>query len=212
MPDQHGHPSTPTATTASATTPTAATTATPTAATTAATEAPAPATTPTAATTSATSTASTATTTTTPAAIVTTLATLALAAAVLPSNSRSSPDILSTKDVNSSSRSAGGGKEGGGTPLKQGGITTSTAVSLVRQVGMDTSNPLPLACPFSITLEDYFGTPISGVYACVKAIVMNIPAETATKPKVLGLQKFMAALVGATLPGDYLASTFTLVQ
>ncbi|CAI7869243.1 unnamed protein product, partial [Closterium sp. NIES-53] len=114
--------SNPIATTAAATTPTAATTATPTptAATTAATEAPTPATTPTAATTSATSTASTASTTTTPAATATTLATLALATAALPTKSRSSPDILSTKDGNSSSRSVGGGKGGGGTPLKEG--------------------------------------------------------------------------------------------
>ncbi|CAI7757747.1 unnamed protein product [Closterium sp. NIES-53] len=99
--------STLTATTAAATTPTAATTAT-----TAAIESPTPATTPTA-----TSTASTAST---PAATATTLASLALAAAALPTKSRSSPDVLSTKDVNSSSRSVGGGKGGGGTPLKEG--------------------------------------------------------------------------------------------
>ncbi|CAI7886643.1 unnamed protein product [Closterium sp. NIES-54] len=117
-----GYNSTPTATTAAATTPTATTTATPTptAATTAATKAPTPATTPTAATTSVTSTASIASTTTTPAATATTLATLALTAAALPTKSRSSPDILSTKDVNSSSRSVGGGKGGGGTPFKEG--------------------------------------------------------------------------------------------
>ncbi|CAI7860344.1 unnamed protein product [Closterium sp. NIES-53] len=108
--------STPTAITAAATTPTAATT-TPTAATTAATEAPTPATTPTA--TSATSTASTTFTTTTPAATSTTLASLALAAAVLLTRSRSSPDLCNTKDVNSSNRSVGGGKGGGGTPLKE---------------------------------------------------------------------------------------------
>ncbi|CAI7906356.1 unnamed protein product, partial [Closterium sp. NIES-54] len=73
---------------AAATTPTAATTATttPTVATTAATKAPTPATTPTV--TSATSTASTTSTTTTPAA--TTLASLALAAAALPTRSKSS--------------------------------------------------------------------------------------------------------------------------
>ncbi|CAI7764606.1 unnamed protein product [Closterium sp. NIES-54] len=112
--------STPTATTAAATTPTSATTATttPTAATTAATEAPTPATTPTV--TSATSTASTASTTTTPTATSTTLASLALAATALPTKSRSSPDVLITKDVNSSSRSVGGGKGGGETPLKEG--------------------------------------------------------------------------------------------
>ncbi|CAI7903015.1 unnamed protein product [Closterium sp. NIES-53] len=119
--------STPTATTAAATTPTAATTTTPTAATTATTEAPSPATTPTAATTSATSTASTASTTTTTAATATTPATLALAAAALPTKSRSSPDILSTKDVNSSSRSVGGGKGGGGTPLKERRARSATS-------------------------------------------------------------------------------------
>ncbi|CAI7758771.1 unnamed protein product, partial [Closterium sp. NIES-53] len=121
--------STPTATTAVATTPAAATTATPTplAATTAATEAPTPATTPTTATTSATSTASTASTTTTPAAIATTLATLAFAAAVLPTKSRSSLDILSTKDVNSRSRIVGGGKGGWGTPLKEGCARSATS-------------------------------------------------------------------------------------
>ncbi|CAI7813510.1 unnamed protein product, partial [Closterium sp. NIES-53] len=112
--------STPTATTTAATTLTAATTATttPTAATTAATEAPTPATTPTA--NSATSTASTASTTTTPAATSTTLASLALAAAALPTRSISSLDVLSTKDVNNSSRSVGGGMGGGGTLLKEG--------------------------------------------------------------------------------------------
>ncbi|CAI7763294.1 unnamed protein product [Closterium sp. NIES-54] len=119
--------STPTATTAAATTPTVATTATttPTAATTAALEAPTPATTPTA--TSATSTASTASTTTNPAATATTLATLALAATALPTKSRSSPDLLSTKDVNSSSRSVGGGKGGGVTPLKEGRARSATS-------------------------------------------------------------------------------------
>ncbi|CAI7905144.1 unnamed protein product [Closterium sp. NIES-53] len=116
--------STPTATTAAATTPTATTTATttPTAATTAATEAPTPATTLTV--TSATSTASTASTTTTPAATSTTLA---LAAAALPTRIRSSPDVLSTKDVNSSSRIVGGGKGGGGTPLKEGCARSATS-------------------------------------------------------------------------------------
>ncbi|CAI7853703.1 unnamed protein product, partial [Closterium sp. NIES-54] len=116
-----------TATTAAATTPIAATTATttPTAATTAATEAPTLATSPTA--TSATSTASTASTTTTPAAPSTTLASLALAATALPTRSRSSPDLLSTKDVNSSSRSVGGGKGGGGTPLIEGCARSATS-------------------------------------------------------------------------------------
>ncbi|CAI7841200.1 unnamed protein product [Closterium sp. NIES-53] len=119
--------STPIATTAAATTPTAATTSTttPTATTTAATEAPTPATTPT--TTSATSTASTASTTTTPVATSTTLASLALAAAALPTRSRSSPDVFSTKDVNSSSRSVGGGKGGGGTPIKEGCARSATS-------------------------------------------------------------------------------------
>ncbi|CAI7757978.1 unnamed protein product [Closterium sp. NIES-54] len=112
--------------TPTATTPTATTTTTPTAATTAATEAPTPAT-PTATTTSATSTTSTAATTTTPGATATTPATLSLAAAALPTNSRSSPDILSTKDVNSNSRGVGGGKGGGGTPLKEGRARSATS-------------------------------------------------------------------------------------
>ncbi|CAI7837215.1 unnamed protein product [Closterium sp. NIES-53] len=112
--------------TPAATTPTAATTSTPNAATIAATKAPTPATTPTTATTSTTSTASTAAPTTTPAATSTTLATLALAAATLPT-SRSSPDILSTKDVNSSSRGVGGGKGGGGAPLKEGRARSATS-------------------------------------------------------------------------------------
>ncbi|CAI7879540.1 unnamed protein product [Closterium sp. NIES-54] len=101
--------STPTATTAAATTPTAVTTATPTpsGATTTATEAPTPATTPSAATTSATSNAPIAyTTTTTPATTATTLATLALADAALPTKSRSSPIILSTKDIEPSGENA----------------------------------------------------------------------------------------------------------
>ncbi|CAI7923181.1 unnamed protein product [Closterium sp. NIES-53] len=100
---------------------------TPTAATTAATEAPTPATTPTTATASSTSTASTASTTTTPAATATTPATLALAAVALRTKSRSSPDNLSTKDVNSSSRSVGGGKGGGETPLKEGCARSATS-------------------------------------------------------------------------------------
>ncbi|CAI7902084.1 unnamed protein product [Closterium sp. NIES-53] len=83
--------------------------------------------TPTAATTSATSTASTAVTTTTPAATATTLATLALSAAALLTKSRSSPGILSTKDVSSSCRSVGGGKGGGGTPLKEGCARSATS-------------------------------------------------------------------------------------
>ncbi|CAI7871721.1 unnamed protein product [Closterium sp. NIES-54] len=109
-----------------ATTPTAATTATPTAATTAATKAPTPTTTPTAATTSTTSTTSTAAPISTPAATSTTPTTLALAAATLPT-SRRSPDILSTKDVNCSSRGVGGSKGGGGTPLKEGCARSATS-------------------------------------------------------------------------------------
>ncbi|CAI7806981.1 unnamed protein product [Closterium sp. NIES-54] len=109
-----------TTTTAAATTPSAVTTTTttPTAATTTATDAPSPATTPTP--TSATSTGTTASTTTTPAPTSTTLASLAYAVAALPTRSRSSPDLLSTKDVNSSNKSVGGGKGEGGTPLKEG--------------------------------------------------------------------------------------------
>ncbi|CAI7863286.1 unnamed protein product [Closterium sp. NIES-53] len=122
LPSEQLHPD---PTTATATTPFAATT-TPTAATTTATEAPTPATTPTA--TSATSTASTPSTTTTPAATSTTLASLALAAAALPTRSRSSPDLLNTKDVNSSSsRSVGGGKGGEETPLKEGCARSATS-------------------------------------------------------------------------------------
>ncbi|CAI7841788.1 unnamed protein product [Closterium sp. NIES-53] len=114
MSDQHGHPPT-------ATTPIAAATATPTVAATAATKAPTPATTPTTA-----STTSTAAPTTTSTATTTTPATLALAAAALPT-SRSSTDILSTKDVNSTSRGVGGGKWGGGTPLKEGCARSATS-------------------------------------------------------------------------------------
>ncbi|CAI7826193.1 unnamed protein product, partial [Closterium sp. NIES-54] len=91
------------------------------------TKAPAPATTPTAATTSATSTTSTAITTTTPAATATTPVTLALAVAALPTNIRSSPDILSTKDVNRNSQIVGGGKGGGGTPLKEWRARSATS-------------------------------------------------------------------------------------
>ncbi|CAI7864237.1 unnamed protein product [Closterium sp. NIES-54] len=113
--------------TPTATTPTAATSASPTASTTTATKAPTLAATPTTSTTSATSTTSTAATTTTPAATATTRATLALAAAALPTNSRSNLDILSTKDVNSSSKGVGGGKGGGGKPLKEGRARSATS-------------------------------------------------------------------------------------
>ncbi|CAI7911943.1 unnamed protein product [Closterium sp. NIES-54] len=89
-----------------ATSPTAATAATPTAASTAATRAPTPSTSPTAATTS------TAAPTTTPAATSTTsAATLALSAVALRT-SRSSPDVLSNRDVCSNSRGVGGFRAG----------------------------------------------------------------------------------------------------
>ncbi|CAI7862319.1 unnamed protein product [Closterium sp. NIES-54] len=108
-----------------ATSPTASNAATPTAASTAATRAPTPATSPTAATTSTASATSTAAPTTAPAATSTTTAatsttpaTLALAAAALRT-SRSSSDVLSNRDVCSSSRGIGGGKGGGGAPLKE---------------------------------------------------------------------------------------------
>ncbi|CAI7888948.1 unnamed protein product, partial [Closterium sp. NIES-53] len=144
-----------------ATTPTSATTATPTptAATTAATEAPTPATTPTAATTSATSTASTASTTSTPAATATTLATLALAVAALPTKSRSSPDILSTKDVNCSSRSVRGGKGGRGKPLKEGCAKNATSSTY--------SNYASLSC--KEVLLDQVNSEVCGV-KCEKVV------------------------------------------
>ncbi|CAI7765932.1 unnamed protein product [Closterium sp. NIES-53] len=100
-----------------ATTPTAATTATPTAATTAATKSPTPATTPTFATTSTASTTSIAAPTTTPDATATTPATLALGAAALPT-SRSSADILSTKDINSCSRGGFPSRNSAGTAAR----------------------------------------------------------------------------------------------
>ncbi|CAI7791801.1 unnamed protein product [Closterium sp. NIES-54] len=110
-----------------ATCPAAATAATPTAASTAATRAPTPATSPNTATTSIASTTSTAAPTTTPAATSTTPATFALAAAALRA-SRSSPDVLSTRDVrSSSSRGVGGGKGGGGPPLKEGRAWSATS-------------------------------------------------------------------------------------
>ncbi|CAI7879858.1 unnamed protein product [Closterium sp. NIES-54] len=110
-----------------ATSPTASTAATPTAASTAATRAPTPATTPTAATTStAAPTTTPAATFTTTAATSTTLATLSLAAAALRT-SRSSPDILSNRDVSSSNRGVGEGKGGGGAPLKEGRARIATS-------------------------------------------------------------------------------------
>ncbi|CAI7899771.1 unnamed protein product, partial [Closterium sp. NIES-53] len=110
-----------------ATSPTAATATTPTAASTAATRAPTPSTSPTAPTTStAAPTTTLAATSTTAAATSTTLATLALAAAALHT-SRSSPGVLSNRDVCSSSRGVGGGKGGGGTPLKEGRASSATS-------------------------------------------------------------------------------------
>ncbi|CAI7735772.1 unnamed protein product [Closterium sp. NIES-53] len=116
----------PTATTAAATTPTAATTTatTRTATTTATTDAPTPTTTPT--TTAATSTAYTASTTASTSATPTTPGSLALAAAAPPTRSRRSSDLLSTKEVNYSSRSDRGDKGGGGTPLKKGSARSAT--------------------------------------------------------------------------------------
>ncbi|CAI7803044.1 unnamed protein product, partial [Closterium sp. NIES-53] len=106
--------------------PTASTAATPSAASTANTRASTSATGTTAATTSTASTSSTAAPTTTPtatstttAASSTTPATLALAVAALRT-SRSSTDVLRNRDVCSSSRGEGGGKGGGGAPLKEG--------------------------------------------------------------------------------------------
>ncbi|CAI7869436.1 unnamed protein product [Closterium sp. NIES-54] len=106
--------------------PTGSTAATPSAASTASTRASTAATSPTAATTSTASTSSTAAPTTAPTATSTTTAatstnpaTLALAVAALRT-SRSSTDVLRNRDVCSSSRGEGGGKGGGGAPLKEG--------------------------------------------------------------------------------------------
>ncbi|CAI7756785.1 unnamed protein product [Closterium sp. NIES-54] len=106
--------------------PTASTAATPSAASTAATRASTVATSPTAATTSTASTSSTAAATTAPtatstttAASSTTPATLALAVAALHSK-RSSTNVLRNRHACSSSRGEGGGKGGGGAPLKEG--------------------------------------------------------------------------------------------
>ncbi|CAI7856682.1 unnamed protein product [Closterium sp. NIES-53] len=125
--DQHGHPTKTPSSSPTATNPTAATAATPTAASTAATRAPTPSTSPTAATTTtAAPTTTPAATSTTAAATSTTLATLALAAATLRT-SRSSPDVLSNRDVCSSSRGVGWGKGGGGAPLKEGRALSATS-------------------------------------------------------------------------------------
>ncbi|CAI7792817.1 unnamed protein product, partial [Closterium sp. NIES-53] len=103
-----------------ATSPTAATAVTATAASTAATRTPTPSTSPTAAITptAAPTTSPTATSSTT-AATSTTPATLALAGATL-CTSISSPNVLGNRDISSSSRGVGGGKGGGGAPLKEG--------------------------------------------------------------------------------------------
>ncbi|CAI7760809.1 unnamed protein product [Closterium sp. NIES-54] len=115
------------------TSPTVSTAATPSTASTAATRAPTAATSPTAATTSTTSTTSTAAPTTAPTATsATTTATsttptiLALAAAALHT-SRSSTNVLRNRDVCSSSRGEGGGKGGGGAPLKEGRARSATS-------------------------------------------------------------------------------------
>ncbi|CAI7903124.1 unnamed protein product [Closterium sp. NIES-54] len=99
---------------------------TPSAASIAATRASTSATGPTTATTSTASTSSTAAPTTTPTATSTTTAassttpsTLALPVAALRT-SRSSTNVLRNRDVCSSSRGEGGGKGGGGAPLKEG--------------------------------------------------------------------------------------------
>ncbi|CAI7844150.1 unnamed protein product, partial [Closterium sp. NIES-53] len=83
------------------------------------------------------------------------------------------------------------------------GVNTNSKVSLVGQVGADKSAPLALACPFASNIK--------GVFTCSKTVDVKIPAGSATTPGVLGLQKFMAALVGATMSGDNLAATFTLI-
>ncbi|CAI7810283.1 unnamed protein product [Closterium sp. NIES-53] len=102
-----------TAVAASTTSATAATTST------AATNVPTPSTTPTStATSSASSTAS-------PAAPSTTLAPLALAVAASPTRGRRNFDLLSAKEVDSSSRSNRGEKGDRGTPLKEGGVTVA---------------------------------------------------------------------------------------
>ncbi|CAI7795600.1 unnamed protein product [Closterium sp. NIES-54] len=88
----------------------------------AATEAPTPGTTPTStATPSTSSTASAAA----PAVPSSTLAPLALAVGAPPTGSRRSPNLLSTKEVDSCSRSNRGEKGGRGTPLKERGATVT---------------------------------------------------------------------------------------
>ncbi|CAI7734632.1 unnamed protein product [Closterium sp. NIES-53] len=119
------------------TTPTAATTATPTAASFAAAKAP----TPTTATTSTASTTSTAAPTTTPTATATTPATLALVAAALPT-SRSSPDVLSTKDLDllaaeTSVVAVGAARGTLGTPFFEGCSPSSLSLSYASAAAVD---------------------------------------------------------------------------
>ncbi|CAI7815162.1 unnamed protein product [Closterium sp. NIES-53] len=99
---------------------------------------PAPSTTPTAPTTPSTSTAATAsssssttsTKTATPTSPTTPiLAPLALAALAPPSRSRRITNLLSTKEVDSSSRGNRGHEQGGGTPLEDGGEGSATGGS-----------------------------------------------------------------------------------
>ncbi|CAI7895107.1 unnamed protein product [Closterium sp. NIES-53] len=85
----------------------------------------APATSPAAAATTATATATTSPTTASPAVSATSLAPFALAAAV-PARSRRSPDLLSTKEVYSSSRGDRGKKGGRRAPLKERGTGVTT--------------------------------------------------------------------------------------
>ncbi|CAI5953968.1 unnamed protein product [Closterium sp. NIES-64] len=107
----------------------AASTATPTTASAPATSPAAAATTPTAATSpssrATTPPAATAPSTASPAITATTLALFALAVAA-PARSRRSPDLLSTKDVDSSSRGDRGKKGGRRTPLKERGTGVAT--------------------------------------------------------------------------------------
>ncbi|CAI7840886.1 unnamed protein product [Closterium sp. NIES-53] len=105
-----------TSTTAAATSTTAAAAST---TSTAATEAPTPGTTP-------TSTATPSASSTAPAIPCTTLAPLALAVAAPPTRSRRSPDLLSTNEVDSSSRSNRGEKGDRGTPLNERGARVAT--------------------------------------------------------------------------------------
>ncbi|CAI7762578.1 unnamed protein product, partial [Closterium sp. NIES-53] len=111
------------------------------------------ATTPTTSTTSTASTTSIAAPTTTPAATATTPSTLALVATGLPT-SRSSPDILSTKDVNSSSRGQGGGKGGWGTPLKEGRVRSATSGTCSEYTSLSCKEVLGRPILFDTWLDD----------------------------------------------------------